>query len=242
MGAYEGGVTPGPGRERRVLNVGSGPRSANKLHPAFRRPGWREVRLDIDPAVRPDILGSAEDLSQIGDGSFDAIWSSHNLEHLHSHQVPGALRELVRVLRPDGFALITCPDLTAIAQLVVKGSLEAPAYVSPAGPITPLDMLFGHARSVEGGNAFMAHNTGFTADRLGRLLAEAGFAQVHVGTGRWSDLWAVALLRGTDSDQVRGLLDGTAEAGLLRGEMRAGEARAAHRTSRIPKISRIIRV
>ena len=85
---------------------GCGPFSAEKLHSVFRGPNWREIRVDIDPAVKPDIQASITDLRKdVPDASIDAIWSSHNIEHLYDHEVDPALREFVRVLRPEGFAL-----------------------------------------------------------------------------------------------------------------------------------------
>ena len=141
-----------------------------KLHSVFRGPYWKEIRVDIDPAVKPDIQASITDLRQhVTDASIDAVWSSHNIEHLYDHEVVPALREFVRVLRPAGFALITCPDLQAIAKLIAAG-VDRVAYQSPAGPVTPLDMLFGLRRAIERGNLFMCHRTGFTEERLGNVL------------------------------------------------------------------------
>jgi SAM-dependent methyltransferase len=179
---------------QRVLNVGCGAYSPRGLHPAFRNASWKEVRLDIDPNVKPDLVGSITGMEAVLDADFDAIWSSHNLEHLHSHEIARAVAEFRRVLKPDGFALITCPDLEAVAELVVSGRAEDAAYQSPAGPITALDMLYGHSASIEQGNPFMAHNTGFTADRLGRLLVDGGFAEALVIQGSCFDLWALALM------------------------------------------------
>ena len=174
---------------RQVLNVGSGPASTGNLHAAFSKEGWREVRLDIDAAVRPDIVGSLTELGRfVADASFDAIWSSHSLEHLHTHEVIPALREFRRALKPDGFALITCPDLTAVARFMLEKGVEGIAYNSPAGPIRALDMIYGHAKSISEGFSYMAHNTGFTTERLGRVALEAGFSQVRVVEGAAFDL------------------------------------------------------
>ena len=94
-------------RVRRVLNVGSGAPGGGRLHPGFEDGAWREVRLDIDPAVNPDIVASVIDLkSVVADESFDAIWSSHSLEHLHTHEVIPALQEFRRVLRPGGRLMV----------------------------------------------------------------------------------------------------------------------------------------
>lgn len=175
-----------------LLHVGCGNAAPQRLPECFRGAEWREIRLDIDPAVKPDIAASLTDMNTVKDASMDAVWSSHNLEHLEDFQVPTALGEIHRVLKPGGFALITLPDLKLIAKLVLDGKADEVLYKSPAGPITPLDMLFGHQASQARGNHHMAHRTGFTAERLGRKLAEAGFAEVRVRPGQSFDLWAIA--------------------------------------------------
>ncbi|TWB51470.1 class I SAM-dependent methyltransferase [Nitrospirillum viridazoti] len=178
---------------RTVLHVGCGVHRPEKLHSLFHSSEWREVRLDIDPAVQPDIVASITDLSMVADGSVDAVWSSHNVEHLHAHQVPVALAEFRRVLKPDGFALITLPDLQAVAALVAEDKLDEAVYLSAAGPIAPLDMLFGLRSAIARGNEYMAHRTGFTAQTLGKALLAAGFAAVKVTKDKPSfNLWAMA--------------------------------------------------
>ena len=67
-----------------------------------------------------------------------------------------------------------------IAQLVVANVLDDPIYQTPSGPITPLDMIFGHSASIGEGSRYMAHKSGFTATTLGVLLREAGFVEVGV--------------------------------------------------------------
>lgn len=160
----------------------------------FRAADWRQIRIDIDERTRPDLVASVLDLSAIPSMTVDAIWSSHNLEHLDDFEVPRGLREFYRVLQPEGFMLLTTPDLQAAAQLVVDGRADEVAYQSAAGPITPMDMIFGHRRSIEFGNKFMRHYTGFTRERLGRALLDAGFGRAIVSRGTKFDLWAVALM------------------------------------------------
>jgi predicted SAM-dependent methyltransferase len=195
-----------PAEPKRVLHVGCGPLSTEKLHSIFRGPDWREIRVDIDPAVKPDIQASVTDLRKdVPDASVDAIWSSHNIEHLYDHEVDPALREFVRVLRPAGFALITCPDLEAIAKLIADG-VERVAYESPAGPVTPLDMLFGLRRAIQRGNFFMCHRTGFTEERLGKVIIAAGFNEARVLKGHNYDLWALGLMADADRETIEPLL------------------------------------
>ena len=100
------------------------------------------------------------------------------------------LTEFKRVLKPDGFALVTSPDLEAVASLILDRGLDQVAYTSPAGPITPLDMLFGHSASIAGGYPAMAHKTGFTGASLGRRFVDAGFPIVLVKQQRPRSLGA----------------------------------------------------
>ncbi|HEX3882042.1 MAG TPA: methyltransferase domain-containing protein [Stellaceae bacterium] len=191
-GAGPRAETPGEaGRQRLVLNVGCGYPPRTRLHPVFQTDEWRELRLDIDPAVKPDICCSMTEMTPVATDSVDAVWSSHNLEHLHRHEVPLALREFCRVLRPGGMLLLTLPDLQRVAELVAADTLEEAAYMSPSGPITPLDMIFGHTASLAQGRVYMAHKTGFTATSLQRLLGEAGFAAIEMRRSPF-DLWARA--------------------------------------------------
>jgi SAM-dependent methyltransferase len=185
------GADAGTG-EKIVLNVGCGYPLNQRLHQHFRGPQWRELRLDIDPAVRPDIVCSMTDMAPVVEASVDAVWSSHNLEHLYRHEVPLALREFLRVLKPGGLLLLTLPDLQRVAEMVAADGLESEAYRSASGPITPLDMIFGHGASLAQGHLFMAHKTGFTVTTLEHALQEAGFVGVQARRGDAFDLWAVA--------------------------------------------------
>jgi SAM-dependent methyltransferase len=182
----------GEGASRTVLNVGCGYPLRQKLHAHFHGPEWHEIRLDLDPAVKPDIVCSITDMSPVADDSVDAIWSSHNLEHLQRHEVPLALAEFIRVLKPNGFLLLTLPDLRQVARLVAEDRLEDQAYTSLSGPITALDMIFGHTASLARGSSFMAHRTGFTARTLQKVLIEAGFVDITLRQGASFDLWANA--------------------------------------------------
>lgn len=186
-------LTEAPPALRTVLHVGCGMADPRKLPAAFFEPGaWREVRLDIDPGVAPDIVATITDMGMVESGGVDAVWSAHNLEHLFAHEVPLALAEFRRVLRPEGFALITVPDLQQAAELVAQDRLAEAAYISPAGPIAPLDMLYGHGAAIAAGNHFMGHRTGFTARTLEIALRQAGFGLVRVIRDNAFALWATA--------------------------------------------------
>jgi SAM-dependent methyltransferase len=181
--------------ERVVLHVGCGTASSAKLPDAFFPVAeWRELRLDIDPGVAPDVVASITDMATVKSGSVDAVWSSHNVEHLYPHEVSIAFAEFRRVLKPGGFALITLPDLQQIAELIAADKLDQVAYHSPSGPITPLDMLYGHNVALAQGNSFMGHRTGFTAHTLEVGLTTAGFPIVRVLRDGKFGLWAAAYM------------------------------------------------
>ena len=118
------------------------------------------------------------DMSAISENSFDAIFSSHNVEHLYPHDVERAFSEFYRVLNDSGFLVIACPDLKSVATLIAEDKLFEPAYISPAGPIAPIDILYGYRPSLELGNLFMAHKTGFTEKSLVEALRASGFPMI----------------------------------------------------------------
>nr|WP_315472181.1 methyltransferase domain-containing protein [uncultured Undibacterium sp.] len=192
-----------------LLHVGCGHSRRGSLPLFFQSAQWIEIRLDIDPHVQPDILGSITDLSAVADASVDAIWSSHNLEHINSFEVPIALAEFRRVLKPSGFVLITVPDLRAVARYVANNDLDETLYQSAAGPIAAMDIMFGHQASLASGHQYMAHRTGFSANLLGKVLLAAGFSEVRVHEGQRWDLWALATLSETDLsifEELKGVL------------------------------------
>jgi len=178
---------------RHVLHVGCGRKTKAQMPAPFRGDDWAETRYDIDAGVAPDIVGDITDMSAIPDGSFDAVFSSHNVEHLFAHEVPVALAEFARVLAPGrGFAVITCPDIQALGQAISEGRLTEPLYHAPAGPIAPIDILYGHRASIARGNHFMAHRVGFTAKLLLDSLVKAGFAaSVGIRQQKAYALWAI---------------------------------------------------
>lgn len=188
------------------LHVGCGPLRKESTTRGFNTGEWSELRLDINEAVKPDIVGTMTDMSRVGDASVDAIFSSHNIEHLFPHDVPLALQEFMRVLNADGFAVITCPDLKSVCALVADDKLTDPAYMSASGPIAPIDILYGHRPAMAMGNLYMAHRCGFTEKVLSATLQAAGFATViTLARPANFDLWAVASKSARSEDEMRAL-------------------------------------
>ena len=191
----------------KFLHVGCGLKRKHQTTQGFNLDTWEEVRLDIDTSVGPDITGSMTDMSAVETGSMNAIFSAHAIEHLYPHDVPVAIAEFRRVLAPDGFIVITCPDLQSICKLVAEGKLTDAACDSPAGPVAPIDMLFGMRSSLAQGNHFMAHRSGFTDKVLTATIKAGGF--VATASMRrdapFYDLWLLATRDASSEDGLRNL-------------------------------------
>ena len=169
---------------KRVLNVGGN--SKDVPIPAHYA-GWENVVLDIDPKNNPDVVCDARRLETRPPGEFDAIYCSHNLEHYWRHDLPDVLAGFLHVLRPEGFAEVIVPDMKAVFEEMLKRNLDIdePVYVSPAGPITTNDIVYGYGREIEeSGNDFYAHKNGFTDRSLYLALRTAGFEHVFVAYGK----------------------------------------------------------
>ena len=87
------------------LNVGCGPVDSPKIR-GFDNDDWKEIRLDIDEGVNPDIVGTLTDMKLVETSSVDAVHSAYNIDHIYPHEVPIALAEFYRVLKEDGIVLL----------------------------------------------------------------------------------------------------------------------------------------
>lgn len=123
-----------------------------------RRPGF--VNIDHRPTSATDLECDILRLP-FDDATVDRIETYHVIEHLGRHDVPQALREWHRVLKPGGTLVIECPDFDG----AVRDYL--------AGDESRIDNIFGLQR-FDGDT----HRFGYNVGRLTRLLAEAGFSEI----------------------------------------------------------------
>ncbi len=101
-----------------LLNVGCGHSNISKLL-GFNDSDWKEIRLDIDEKVKPDIVGTLTDMSLVETSSIDAIYSAYNIDHIYAHEVPVAFKEFYRVLSEDGIVVLIHPLFYEVMLLVV---------------------------------------------------------------------------------------------------------------------------
>ena len=167
----------------KVLNVGGN----SKLIPIPAYfDGWQHDLLDIDERGNPDLVCDARELMSLEPGQYDAVYCSHNLEHYYRHEGLKVLQGFVHILKDDGFAEIRVPDIAKVIAAVQERQLDLDdvLYVSPAGPISAHDVMYGlQSEIVSSGQDFYAHKTGFTNKSLMKFLSQGGFRHIFLAEG-----------------------------------------------------------
>jgi SAM-dependent methyltransferase len=146
---------PRPANGRRLLDVGCG---SGEFLSYARSAGWRVTGFDLDPkAVESarlqglDVhLGGIETLAGEVD-AFDAITASHVIEHVYNPK--GLLANCHRLLKPGGYFWIETPNIDSRGHKEFKEDwldLDPPR-----------------------------HLTIHTWQSMRKLLAEAGFSEIH---------------------------------------------------------------
>ena len=191
-----------------LLNVGCGMSNISQLK-GFNNDNWKEIRLDINNTVKPDVVGTLTDMSLIETASVDAVYSSYNLDHIYAHEVPIALKEFYRVLNEDGIAVVKCPDIQTVCELIAQDKLLELLYESPIGPIYPIDVIYGNRWQIQNGNEYMAKKVGFTYSALNASFAEAGFKARYGGRmpANGGELAIVAFKQKIPEEQIKQIAD-----------------------------------
>jgi predicted SAM-dependent methyltransferase len=166
-------------KEIRILHCGNGGQGNEVFAHFFPSIKINSTTLDANPDCKPDIVSSVINIP-LEECTFDCVFASHLIEHLYIYEVEKALNEFYRVLKNKGFLIISCPDLEVIAKAILDIGAESVLYNSPAGPISPVQMLWGHSNSIRNGNLFMSHKYGFTGKTLTQFLQRAGFVNIKI--------------------------------------------------------------
>jgi SAM-dependent methyltransferase len=79
---------------------------------------WENIDIaPLDPAVKAFDVRKGLPYS---DNAFDAVYSSHVLEHLRKYEASFLLKQIHRVLRPGGVFRVAVPDLESIARTYIQ--------------------------------------------------------------------------------------------------------------------------
>jgi predicted SAM-dependent methyltransferase len=144
-------------------------------------------RFDGDENLRPTYRCDLRSLP-VPDQFYDLVHARHVLEHFGRDEVPGVLREWLRVLRVGGRLQINVPNLAYAAQGLL--AMEA-------GEV-PFDQYVGWQLYGEQASPYDYHKTGFTVRILRRLLEQVGGLdeiEVRESDGAGHNLEATAVKR-----------------------------------------------
>lgn len=129
--------------------------------------GWRIVNVQAGPHV--DYLGDIQSVvHDFADASVDEIYASHVLEHLgYDEALPETLRQLARILKPDGKLHVAVPDMAALCKLF-------------GHPKADVNLRIHIMRVLYGGRTdpYDVHVAGFDMEILGAFLGNAGFKRM----------------------------------------------------------------
>jgi len=153
----------------RVLDLGCGnSEAARSLWPDAEL-----VRVDLDEAVKPDVVADVRSLP--GDlGAFDHILASHVLEHIARVEVLKVLIHWSRFLAPDGTLHVVVPDLMWAVEQLANDHYAPEVFES----------IFG---SQQGETQF--HKWGFVALTLHDILDRAGYVVDYLRAGPYLIRW-----------------------------------------------------
>jgi predicted SAM-dependent methyltransferase len=130
----------------------------------YRPPGF--LTVDIDAAMKPDIIADLRDLSGIGDKSCDEIIASAVLEHIDWPDGFLACAEFARVLDVGGRLQVSVPDMAILARMMLSG--DSSYYT--------VGMIYGVGGRT---NKFEQHRYGYTCGMLVEILETLGFGKFN---------------------------------------------------------------
>jgi SAM-dependent methyltransferase len=142
--------------------------------------GWVNVDTQRSPkaARAPDVIGDALSIP-LPDGCASEVMAIHLLEHLAAWQVPKALAEWHRLLKPGGLLVLEMPDVVKCAKnlvkLIEKGDEKTLNSQAMHG-------LYGDP-SME--DPWMLHRWGWTPKTLIPVLKRAGFGLFKERPTQW---------------------------------------------------------
>lgn len=185
-----------------ILDFGSGAgKFAGCLRQLFPRSEiWGADIMDRPEGIPPDISWQRGDLNHrlpIEDGRFDLISAIEVIEHLENPR--HVLRELFRLLRPGGIALLTTPNTGSLRSLItfaVRGhhaQFDDSNYPAHITPLSETD--FARAGTEAGFErlAFIYSDSGCIPKLLRYRWQEIPVIGPHLGGRRFSDNFGVVL-------------------------------------------------
>jgi hypothetical protein len=187
-----------PGEKKRLLHLGISSAQAGRFPAGLTPALWEVVRADTDAGVQPDIRTTLPTLERIEPGVYDAVWMPHLLQRLFLFDGAQVLTRIFRLLREEGFVLLTLPDGQLAATYLAHARAHEPLFEAAAGAVTAHDLLYGFGKNMEHGHLHLAHRAAYSGEALSLMLREAGFCNITVKCDRF-DLHAIGYKYGYDN-------------------------------------------
>lgn len=106
-------------------------------------PDW--VNIDFSPIDKRVKKVNLLSTLPFSNDSFDVAYSSHFIEHLHPHKAVQILKEIKRILKPNGIVRIVVPNLQNMAQAYLDTLKKIESYMQ--------DNLLDSGKKAMGGGA-----------------------------------------------------------------------------------------
>ena len=164
----EGYIKPTDSSENSATEEKKGVR---KLHIGGHQahPEW-EI-FDANPSAIVDHVGNANDLSRFEDKTFDALYTSHVLEHFsYQDELSKVLAEWYRVIKPGGTIYASVPNLEVLCELYLEKE-----RLTPQDRYMVMRMMFGGQV-----DPYDFHKVGYNPETLATFLLQAGFKNVRM--------------------------------------------------------------
>lgn len=159
---------------RALLNVGAGTHAS---------PEWTNIDIaDAPHVIRHDIRRGLP----FAPGTFDAVYSSHTLEHLSPDAAGALVAEMRRVLKRAGVMRVAVPDLERTVRAYLERLEQAPDATDPHYRWIKLELLDQLVRDRSGGLMLRALRDGSVEpqdvrQRIGDELIDALAAEASDG-------------------------------------------------------------
>lgn len=150
----------------RVLDVGASP---SHMAYVLKQCGCDVVGIDHEPGhIQPQIQNSIsiihanieKDRLPFDDNTFDVILFTEVIEHL-VYNPQKALKEIYRVLKPDGLVILTTPNAISLNKIIIL--------------LERKNIKWGGYKEFYKGSLYRRHNYEYTLEELKDLFNEAGF-------------------------------------------------------------------
>ena len=143
-----------------VIEIGGGDK------PTYCRKYGNGVNVDVRPMETVDVVCDIEKPLPLPSNEYDMVYSAYCIEHVSWRNIRNLIREMYRVLKANGKAVIITANLLEQCKVVANSQVWDENFSC---------MIFGNLDYADN-----SHKCGFSPEYAVKLFKEAGFATVDV--------------------------------------------------------------